>query len=169
MDQQDNDKITQSNDETDRPDNLKSDKMFIILNWIVANPIQSLTLLGVFSYLLFRVAFHIYYHHFGVTPEEVGMGYIDILTAQATGGLLLVLVCVAIALYMRLKLVRGKYALRQLQDMYAQDQNLMKNSRIEIINSGLNKRLRDSAQTATMALIGLPLFYHCDIGCHQSW
>jgi hypothetical protein len=76
--------------------------------WFLANPGTALTLVGLTSYLVFRVAFLIYYRRFGVTPEEVGMDYVAILIAQAAGGLLEILLVVGIVVGLRVAMARGR-------------------------------------------------------------
>jgi hypothetical protein len=42
-----------------------------------------LTAIGILAYAVLRLSYWKFYSHFGVTPEEVGLGYIEILTRSA--------------------------------------------------------------------------------------
>jgi hypothetical protein len=42
-----------------------------------------LTAIGILAYAVLRLSYWRFYSHFGVTPEEVGLGYIEILTRSA--------------------------------------------------------------------------------------
>jgi hypothetical protein len=42
-----------------------------------------LTAIGIFTYAILRFSYWTFYSRFGVTPEEVGLGYIEILTRSA--------------------------------------------------------------------------------------
>lgn len=83
-----------------------------VLTWILDKPAENLSLLGLATYLVFRVSFLIYYERFGVTPEEVGLDYLGVLAAQAGGGLLEIFLAIVMVLCLRRMMVRrnGKVA-----------------------------------------------------------
>ena len=137
----------------------ETDKTVAILVWILANPISSLTILAAVSYLAFRVAFLIYYSRFGVTPEEVGLNYAGILTAQAAGGLLEVLPAVGIALYMRMKIASNKATLEEAGRRLKQTSSEEDAETVsEYIKYSIAMTRRQS-RTATLFIIGVPLSF----------
>ncbi len=92
----------------------QTDRIVAFVTWVVANPIPSLTILAAASYLVFRTAFLIYYNRFGVTPEEVGLDYLGILSTQAAGGVAEVLLVVGIALVAKMRIARIKMKIEDL-------------------------------------------------------
>jgi hypothetical protein len=63
-------------------------------DWLAANPLAALTLLGVVLYGLIRLGHSLFYSEFGLSPNEVGLGYGDAL-ARAAGFAAYVLLFVA--------------------------------------------------------------------------
>ena len=57
--------------------------------WLQSISIQTLTVLGLFVYGVLRLSSQLFYSRFGVSPEEVGLGYAEMI-AQSAVGLLLV-------------------------------------------------------------------------------
>lgn len=55
-----------------------------------------LTLLGIVMYIMLRFSYFVFYNHFGVSPEEVGLGYIEILVRS--GPTLIVAVAISVGL-----------------------------------------------------------------------
>jgi len=55
-----------------------------------------LTVLGIVMYIMLRFSYFVFYNHFGVSPEEVGLGYIEILVRS--GPTLIVAVAVSVIL-----------------------------------------------------------------------
>lgn len=80
--------------------------------WVSSNPIPAITVVGVLFYGLLRLEYSDFYGHFRLSPEEVGLGYSDILARSAMGtvaaaagifvvavGALVVLLAVAFSYY----------------------------------------------------------------------
>jgi hypothetical protein len=61
--------------------------------WVAENPIKVATSLGGVSYVLLWVGYHFYYAEFEVSVQEVGLGYVEILT-QAVAYFVVMLVLV---------------------------------------------------------------------------
>lgn len=91
--------------------------------WLAANVVPALTLIGVTLYVLLRLPYAMYYGRLGTTPEDVGLGYVEMLAQSALGlgavvfvGVLTVAIVatlvVVFALYARLlpAMVRGEVA-----------------------------------------------------------
>jgi hypothetical protein len=55
-----------------------------------------LTVLGIVMYIMLRFSYFVFYNHFGVSPEEVGLGYIEILVRS--GPTLIVAVAISVGL-----------------------------------------------------------------------
>jgi hypothetical protein len=55
-----------------------------------------LTVLGIVMYIMLRFSYFVFYNHFGVSPEEVGLGYIEILVRS--GPTLIVAVAISVSL-----------------------------------------------------------------------
>lgn len=137
----------------------ETDKIVAILVWILASPIPSLTILAAASYLAFRVAFLVYYDRFGVTPEEVGLNYVGILTAQAAGGLLELLLAVGIALYLRGKIASGKAQLEKIDGEWKQTSREDNTDMVAAYIESSTAQARRQFRIATLFLIGLPLSF----------
>jgi hypothetical protein len=60
-----------------------------VLKWAAENPLPALTLTGAALYIVLRESYVIFYSRFGVDPEDVGLGYVQVLTQVATGSLLI--------------------------------------------------------------------------------
>jgi hypothetical protein len=62
---------------------------------VLSNPVVLIPALGVLLYALSRGGYQVYYGHYGLTPEEVGLDYITLLTREAVPiGLLVVLLVI---------------------------------------------------------------------------
>ena len=57
-------------------------------NWALGNPLSAVTALGLFLYGFLRYVYARFYSPLGVKPEEVGLGYAEILSQSVTGLLL---------------------------------------------------------------------------------
>jgi hypothetical protein len=68
------------------------------LGWVGRNPIPALTLFGLLLYASLRLGAGIFYGRLGFNPEEVGLGYAEILAKAAYGLLLFVALNVLIML-----------------------------------------------------------------------
>lgn len=62
--------------------------------WLADKPLETLGLLGVLAFGLLRFAYGQFYGRLGVSPEDVGLGYAEIL-GQAAVGLLLIFLLLA--------------------------------------------------------------------------
>jgi len=60
--------------------------------WSVANPVTALTLAGVLSYGSLRFGATVFFSRLGFTPEEVGLGYAEMLARAALGLLIAALI-----------------------------------------------------------------------------
>lgn len=84
-----------------------------VSKWIVSNLVTSYTLLGLFIYALLRISYSLFYGRFGVSPEEVGLGFAEILSQAAVG----ILFVFAIQFVVVLPWVfLGRYAHKNIKD-----------------------------------------------------
>jgi hypothetical protein len=67
------------------------------LEWIVKNPLPTITIGGLLLYGVVRLAYALFYEPLGVTPEDVGLGYQQTL-AQSALAVFLITMLVGIAL-----------------------------------------------------------------------
>ena len=56
-----------------------------------------LALLGVVLYAVLRIAYSLFYNNFGLTPDDLGLGYIDLLIQSAVGTVILLVVVFVVA------------------------------------------------------------------------
>jgi hypothetical protein len=49
------------------------------LRWLVTNPLPAGTVVGALAFVMLRSGMEFFYREFGVEPEEVGLGYQDVL------------------------------------------------------------------------------------------
>jgi hypothetical protein len=64
-------------------------------------PLAAISLVGAALYVLLRISYVVFYSQFDVTPEEVGLGYVQVLTEAATGSALFIAVTVGELLLFR--------------------------------------------------------------------
>lgn len=62
--------------------------------WVLGHSIALVTILGVVLYGAIRLSYAIYYGKLGLTPEEVGLGYAEILARSAMGIVVLIMIVV---------------------------------------------------------------------------
>jgi hypothetical protein len=74
-------------------------RRFRIWPWALANPIAALTLTGLVVYGFLRLSASLFYGRLGVTPEEVGLGYVQTL-AQSFLGLIVVALYYTLTVYL---------------------------------------------------------------------
>jgi hypothetical protein len=60
-----------------------------ILTWVAENTLPAATITAAALYVVLRVSYVMFYNRFGVDPEEVGLGYVQVLTQVATGSLVI--------------------------------------------------------------------------------
>lgn len=53
--------------------------------WVLANVVPALTVAGLALYVMLRLPYAVYYGRLGTTPEDVGLGYIEMLAQSALG------------------------------------------------------------------------------------
>jgi hypothetical protein len=66
------------------------------VGWVEANPLAAVSILGLLTYGLVRLAQGLFYQSLGTTPEEVGLTYARTLTYSLYGLVLLVGIYVVI-------------------------------------------------------------------------
>jgi hypothetical protein len=59
--------------------------------FLVSNALAIVTVAGVVTYGILRVAYFQFYNNFGLKPEDVGLGYIEVLGQSVTGMIILLL------------------------------------------------------------------------------
>ena len=55
------------------------------------DPRTVLTVLGIVLYAVLRIAYSVFYSNFGLTPDDLGLGYLDLLIQSAVGTVLLLM------------------------------------------------------------------------------
>jgi hypothetical protein len=63
----------------------------------VADVRTVLAALGIVLYAVLRIAYSVFYNHFGLTPDDLGLGYLDLLVQSAVGTVILVMAAFAVA------------------------------------------------------------------------
>src|SRR5690242_13321534 len=76
--------------------------------WLVRNPIAALTVVGAVTYGLVRLAYSLFYSQLGLTPEDVGLGYQELLAQSAVS--LIVLLVIGFVLSLLAALAVAAYA-----------------------------------------------------------
>ncbi len=77
--------------------------------WANREPLQAATLAGTLVYGSFRLDYFVFYGSFGVTPEEVGHGYVSTLARALVGGLF-VFVCIFAVMFVIAAFLGGLWA-----------------------------------------------------------
>lgn len=77
--------------------------------WVNREPLQAATLAGTLVYGSFRLDYFVFYGSFGVTPEEVGHGYVSTLARALVGGLF-VFVCIFAVMFVIAAFLGGLWA-----------------------------------------------------------
>ena len=58
-----------------------------------------LAVLGIVLYAVLRIAYSVFYNSFGLTPDDLGLGYLDLLIQSAVGTIILLLVVFVVAAF----------------------------------------------------------------------
>lgn len=72
--------------------------------WVVENPIKTATSLGGVSYISLWVGYYLFYAEFGVSVQEVGLGYAEILT-QAVAYFVVMVIMLFVLIWMLVLIV----------------------------------------------------------------
>jgi hypothetical protein len=81
-----------------------------VRDWLVTNPLPAVTIAGAVVYAIVRTALQRFYVTLGVEPEEVGLGYSDVLARTVFGLVIYLLIALGVAAvsWLLLAVLRGR-------------------------------------------------------------
>jgi hypothetical protein len=85
-----------------------------LLGWVIASPLTALTVAGLVLYGSLRLDYSLFYSRFGLRPEDVGLGYAEILSQSVVGLVIYVLLYFAMLLYFNREIDFARTMLRML-------------------------------------------------------
>lgn len=130
---------------------------------MTTNPVAIVSLIGAFAYFITRLAQTSFYSHFGIEPEDVGLGYADTLN-RAGVALLLLLILLAV-------LTLAVWAVRRLKVPGARGDKIhdLETTNAQSPDGGRGRRISvTGAQVLIVAfvilLVAMPLAYRWNAG-----